>query len=133
MAHQAHHLPWHTLASNFKFSVNNPRFDGKTNLFPRYREDQSKKLLHFINAFEQTIDNFTTSERAKWQPEYTVPATDDVVISATTARRIRKTIREVQASREPFQRSFHYDMSVPFETRKYTHVIFSRSSKVHGP
>jgi hypothetical protein len=92
MAHQAHHLPWETLASNFKFSISNRRYGYKTNLFPLYHEDQTKRLLYFLNAFNQTLRDFSDSERTKYSLEYTAPEPDDVVLTLTTARKIKKTL-----------------------------------------
>jgi hypothetical protein len=92
MAHQAHHLPWETLASNLKFSISKRRYGYKTNLFPLYHEDQTKRFLYFLNAFTRTLRDFSASERAKYSLEYTVPEPDDVVITSATASRIRETL-----------------------------------------
>jgi hypothetical protein len=70
MSHQAHHLPWQILASNFKFVYENRRYNGYTNLYPLHRPGQGKQLTHFTKVFAQTSEDFARRERAKYPEKY---------------------------------------------------------------
>ncbi|KIJ66695.1 hypothetical protein HYDPIDRAFT_149566 [Hydnomerulius pinastri MD-312] len=67
--HQAHTIPWNTLASNLVFIKDNPqRTPRMTNIFARNRATQGKELNHFTRVFAKTISTFSHTERAKIPP-----------------------------------------------------------------
>ncbi|OAX82083.1 hypothetical protein ACJ72_03569 [Emergomyces africanus] len=114
MAHQAHNLPWQTLTSNFKYVPENPHYLWKTVSYwgkrahspPAYNWYQTKQLTYFANAFEHTIEAFSSSERAKYPTveednESGTHALDNEseYISAATARKIEATLQRFRHAR----------------------------------
>ncbi|KAJ6030297.1 uncharacterized protein N7446_000642 [Penicillium canescens] len=69
MAHQAHSLPWHTLAANFE-----QRRVGKHKylLAPLNKPHQGKQITHFTVAFARALTEFSTTERRKYSPAINV-------------------------------------------------------------
>ena len=69
MAHQAHALPWNTLASHFKYYFSchsNPqRFD----IYPLQKPTQTKELSYFAKVFSKQIQEFSNTERAKYESQ----------------------------------------------------------------
>ncbi|CAI6332587.1 unnamed protein product [Periconia digitata] len=94
MAHQAHAIPWHTLADHLKFTPNNSRYLDITNLYPRCKPDQGKQLQHFARVFASVLTEYSVVERRKYAAEYTAPEDSEVIISDTTAKNIEKVMRE---------------------------------------
>ena len=98
MAHQAHNIPWQTLADNFKYIYQNPRHKYTTNLYPLNKAGQSKRLIHFTNAFAKSLEEFSLSERAKYPAQYEPPEPEDIVLSHTTVRTIKDTVQKYRQS-----------------------------------
>lgn len=71
MAHQAHAIPWNTLASNYKFSyqfsARHPVFPRQKDIFRRGKEREITELKYFCRALSQQIREFATSQRAKFK------------------------------------------------------------------
>jgi hypothetical protein len=73
MAHQAHSLPWNTLASNLKYRIShhhggsNPKhLPLKPDIWPLNKPNQEKELAYFTQAFAKHIQEFSETERAKY-------------------------------------------------------------------
>ncbi|OAT07172.1 hypothetical protein BDBG_03268 [Blastomyces gilchristii SLH14081] len=65
MAHQAHNLPWNTLAAKFKYMPKNPRYQWKTNIYPsQARPSRATDLL--CQCLRTNHRGFSASERAKY-------------------------------------------------------------------
>jgi hypothetical protein len=94
MAHQAHAIPFQSLADNLKFVPANTRYLGITNLYPRSKPGQAKQLQHFARAFARTLGEYAAIERKKYAAEYTVPEDDEIIISDATADNIHNVVRE---------------------------------------
>lgn len=94
MAHQAHALPWQTLANNFKFVHANSRYRGRTDLYPRFKDGQGNQLQHFAKVFARLMDDFSKQERAKYPADVTPPEPGEVFIPDSTVKRIAKTVKE---------------------------------------
>jgi hypothetical protein len=65
MAHQAHSLPWNTLASNLKYRIShhhggsNPKhLPLKPDIWPLNKPNQEKELAYFTQAFAKHIQEF---------------------------------------------------------------------------
>lgn len=72
--HQEHNIPWNTLASNFKYIYENPAFTPRrTALFPRDLPNQASQVTHFSKALENTITEFSRTERAKYPETFKCP------------------------------------------------------------
>jgi hypothetical protein len=95
MAHQAHALPWQTLADSFKFVHANVRYQCKTNLYPRFKPGQGKQLQHFARVFARVLEDYSMIERQKYNPNYSAPGlTDEILIPDATLSNIRNVVRE---------------------------------------
>jgi hypothetical protein len=81
MAHQAHNLPWQTLASNLKFVHDNNSYEGRTNLYPKFKPEQGKQLTYFAKAFAKTVKGFSRTERDKYPKEYNLLEPENIIIS----------------------------------------------------
>lgn len=63
MAHQAHHMPWVSLASNFGHTkTSNGTFDIRALDKP----GQPKSLIHFAKTFAKTLREYSQAERRKY-------------------------------------------------------------------
>ncbi|KAF2256990.1 hypothetical protein BU26DRAFT_33308 [Trematosphaeria pertusa] len=93
MAHQAHALPWQTLADNFKFVYANTKYYGRTNLYPCLKPGQGKQLQHFARVFARLMDDFSAQELEKYPDELTPPTDDEIFIPDSTVKRISKTVK----------------------------------------
>ncbi|PVH95691.1 hypothetical protein DM02DRAFT_507128, partial [Periconia macrospinosa] len=94
MAHQAHAIPWQTLADNLKFTPASARYLGITNLYPRSKPGQAKQLQHFARVFARVLCEYAAIERKKYAAEYTPPRDDEVIISDTSFRNIENVVKE---------------------------------------
>jgi hypothetical protein len=92
MAHQAHSIPWQTLADNLKFVHCNPRNHGITNLYSRRRPNQGKELQYFANGFARALTKYSAIERKKHTCSFTLPAPEERVISKTAVTRMAATV-----------------------------------------
>jgi hypothetical protein len=76
MAHQAHNIPWNSIASKLKYihQYNNARGEGslidptnrRTDLYPIEGQDQDKSYVYFVSAFIKILNEFIDSERRKY-------------------------------------------------------------------
>lgn len=91
MAHQAHNIPWKSLADNFNYRYEFKRLKSPgymTNLFPIERKNFDKNLQYFCKAFSRTLEEHTQAERPK-HAELIPPLDDDEeIFSRATARKI---------------------------------------------
>ncbi|KAJ6060671.1 hypothetical protein N7444_002525 [Penicillium canescens] len=96
MAHQAHSLPWHTLAANFE-----QRRVGKHKylLAPLNKPHQGKQITHFTVAFARALTEFSTTERRKYSPAINVRTSiedDDDVVSETAIQGLNDLFYQVR-------------------------------------
>lgn len=93
MAHQAHSIPWHTLADNLIFRHCSPRNLGVTNLYLRKaRSHQNEELRYFIIGFVRALSSYSVIERRKYDASPVAPALDEEVISPDAVRKMAGTI-----------------------------------------
>lgn len=92
MAHQAHSIPWQTLADNLKFMHCNPRNHGITNMYLRKRVNQDKELQYFANGFARALTDYATVERMKYKLFPIPPEPDERVISEAAVRNMAATV-----------------------------------------
>ena len=95
MAHQAHNLPWNTLADNFKFVYANARYKNCTNLYPRFKPGQGSQLQHFARVFARVLDSSSSQERQKFPnaEDADQDEPDELFISPAAASRIARTVK----------------------------------------
>lgn len=95
MAHQAHSLPWHTLAANF-----DQRQVGKRKyLAPLNKPHQGKQITHFTVAFARALSEFSATERRKYSPAIDARTSiedDDDVVSETAMQRLNDLFYQVR-------------------------------------
>ncbi|KAJ5100167.1 hypothetical protein N7532_007168 [Penicillium argentinense] len=96
MAHQAHSLPWHTLAANF-----DQRRGGKHKYFlaPLNKPHQGKQITHFTVAFARALTEFSATERRKHSPAINVRTSiedDDEVVSEIAIQRLNDLFYQVR-------------------------------------
>ncbi|KAJ5097816.1 hypothetical protein N7532_004817 [Penicillium argentinense] len=96
MAHQAHSLPWHTLAANFE-----QRRVGKCKylLAPLNKPRQGKQITHFTVAFARALTEFSATERCKYSPAINVRTSiedDDDIVSETAIQRLNDLFYQVR-------------------------------------
>ncbi|KAJ4297975.1 hypothetical protein N0V90_005874 [Kalmusia sp. IMI 367209] len=123
MAHQAHNLPWQTLADHFKFVYQSRKYEGRTNLYPCFKPGQGKQLHHFARVFARVIDEFSASERKKYDEDLTPPTNDEIFISDTTKKRTAKTVRWYKTYNETYRYSISKGDLELIEERKASHWI----------
>ncbi|KAF7592794.1 hypothetical protein BBP40_012476 [Aspergillus hancockii] len=73
--HLDHKIPWNTVSSHFAFIKENP-YKHRENDFvihDRLADRQSAELNHFTRALISTIEEFSTTERAKYPPPADLP------------------------------------------------------------
>lgn len=94
MAHQAHSIPWQTLADNLKYLHCSPRNHGVTNLYLRKTKDvqQVKELKYFVRGFVKALEDYSAVERRKYEAEPRVPEVDEMVVSDAAVGRMAKTV-----------------------------------------
>jgi hypothetical protein len=93
MAHQAHALPWQTIADHFKFVYKKRAYYGRTNLYPCFKRDQGSQLQHFARVFARLMDHASAQEREKYPEELIPPEEEEIFIPDHTTKRIEKTIK----------------------------------------
>ncbi|GLB40691.1 hypothetical protein LshimejAT787_0805620 [Lyophyllum shimeji] len=85
--HQEHTIPWNALASNFKFSRDDPHFTPRrTALFPRNLPNQAQALNHFVRVLQTTITTFSETERAKYPASFDAPTSGRLFSDELRAR-----------------------------------------------
>ena len=101
MAHQAHNIPWNSLAASLKYvyqhknargqgSVPDP-MDRRTDLFLIDESGTGKLYTYFIRAFVNTVEEFIETERRKYPPFSEIqPFQDEEIFGSTTIAAIRK-------------------------------------------
>ena len=104
MAHQAHNIPWNTLASHFQYAFESRKSGHRTNLVSRKSPQLGKQLEYFIKAFARTVREFSATQRAKYDPDLEVlPSFHERVIPGETEVIIR---RSWEYSRTVSERNF---------------------------
>ncbi|KAK6858642.1 hypothetical protein PG995_005206 [Apiospora arundinis] len=68
MAHQAHALPWNTLASHFQYTYSFRHHPQRKDIFARGKANQTKEIDYFCRTFAARIQEFAKTERAKYSP-----------------------------------------------------------------
>ncbi|KAK8877513.1 hypothetical protein PGQ11_002459 [Apiospora arundinis] len=69
MAHQAHALPWNTLASQYKFKVSYTHEPQRKDIFPVEKGGDTKEIDFFCRALAERVKEFAATERAKYKPQ----------------------------------------------------------------
>ncbi|KAK7972539.1 hypothetical protein PG988_006673 [Apiospora saccharicola] len=69
MAHQAHALPWNTLAKHYKYKVSYVHEPQRKDIFPAEKGSDSKEIDYFCRALAQRVQEFAETERAKYRPQ----------------------------------------------------------------
>lgn len=95
MAHQAHAIPWQTLADKLKYMHCSPRNHDITNLYLRKTKDknQGRQLQYFVKGFTRALKEYSGIERGKYDKEPTVPDQHEIVISDDAVSKMSKTLR----------------------------------------
>jgi hypothetical protein len=93
MAHQAHVLPWQTIADHFKFVYKHKTYHKRTNLYPCFKPGQGKQLQHFARVFARHVNDASTQERKQYPEELLPPEHEEVFIPDSTVKRIAKTVK----------------------------------------
>ncbi|KAF1951106.1 hypothetical protein CC80DRAFT_576179 [Byssothecium circinans] len=118
MAHQAHVLPWHTIADHFRFVYANKQSNGRTNLYPTFKPGQGKQLQQFAQDFATLINHASTQERRRY-PEHLLPPTEDeLFIPDTTAKHVAKTVASYKLPDNPSTRQDERAQVLKDEERK---------------
>lgn len=94
MAHQAHAIPWQTLADNLKYLHCSPRDHGTTNLYLHKSKDQNqgKQIHYFVGGFTRALSEYSAIERKKYDADPSPPARNEQLFSEATVRRMSKTV-----------------------------------------
>lgn len=71
MAHQAHALPWNTLASNVKCRFSHTHEPKRKDIFALGLEKEEREVDYFSRALAQRVAEFSQTERAKFAPQAT--------------------------------------------------------------
>lgn len=87
MAHQPDKLPWDLLASNLEYQERR-----WPNLHVRGAQGQMRAFKDFVDAFEQTLEEATRAERARYAARYEPPDYDDLLIDDGVALKIAPTV-----------------------------------------
>ncbi|KAL0944382.1 uncharacterized protein CTRU02_202269 [Colletotrichum truncatum] len=90
--HQAHNIPWNILSSNFKYSYCQRGHEGRTNLYPLFKERQGKELHYFIEAFRKNLASHADVELRKYEDTAAVLEPEDILITDDVMKRIRSTV-----------------------------------------
>jgi hypothetical protein len=113
MAHQAHNIPWHSLADNFEYVFSNDRHGSITNLYPRNLPKQSGNLKYFVEAFARNVEAHSTTSRPQYATSEKPPERDDVVISDAFLSRmspfLKYVIPQETSSRSCLNKSTTFD------------------------
>ncbi|KAL3427738.1 hypothetical protein PVAG01_01247 [Phlyctema vagabunda] len=122
MAHQAHALPWKTLAANLvykKIYRPNTMDQSEEMIIPLDKESQAKELAYFGRGLAKQIQEFGASERAKYKPQayYVTRATEwtnsafpnDEVATEASAVETRKQHKKEKLNSKPEARMVYSD------------------------
>ncbi|KAK8023771.1 hypothetical protein PG993_011837 [Apiospora rasikravindrae] len=69
MAHQAHALPWNTLAKHYQYKMSYTHEPQRKDIFPAESGGDSKEIDYFCRALAQRVQEFAETERAKYRPQ----------------------------------------------------------------
>ncbi|KAK8017902.1 hypothetical protein PG991_007092 [Apiospora marii] len=69
MAHQAHALPWNTLASHFKYKMSYHDHPQRKDIFRSEKGEASKEIEYFCRALAKRVQEFAETGRAKFRPQ----------------------------------------------------------------
>lgn len=69
MAHQAHALPWNTLAAQYKYKMSYHDHPQRKDIFRADKGEASKEVDYFGRALAQRVQEFAATERAKFPPQ----------------------------------------------------------------
>ncbi|KAK7946285.1 uncharacterized protein PG986_010606 [Apiospora aurea] len=69
MAHQAHALPWNTLAEHYKYKMSYTHEPQRKDIFPDDKGSDSKEIDFFCRALAARVQEFAATERAKYRPQ----------------------------------------------------------------
>jgi hypothetical protein len=99
MAHQAHTIPWQTLADNLVYLHCTPRNNGITNLYLRKTKDpnQAKRIRHFVRGFARTLCAYSNIERKKYALDPTPPDLDEIIIPDSAVQKMAKTVLQYKS------------------------------------
>ncbi|KAF2689205.1 hypothetical protein K458DRAFT_125172 [Lentithecium fluviatile CBS 122367] len=100
MAHQAHALPWQTIADHFKFVYKNRKYNDRTNLYPCFKPGQGKQLQHFARVFARVMGHASAQERKNYPDELIPPEDDEIFIPDSSLKRIAKTVKYYKTLRQ---------------------------------
>ncbi|KAK8074104.1 hypothetical protein PG994_005003 [Apiospora phragmitis] len=67
MAHQAHALPWNTLAAHYKYKYSYNHEPQRKDIFPVDKD--TKVIDYFCRALAKRVQEFAETERAKYRPQ----------------------------------------------------------------
>ncbi|KAH6670310.1 hypothetical protein F5X68DRAFT_215728 [Plectosphaerella plurivora] len=118
--HQAHNIPWATVAGHFRYVHAPRRYDERTNIYPRFLDGQGKTIHYFINAIARNIASHADLEEPKTpsieplDPDTTL-LTPDVV--ARLAPSLRHASKELAGWWDDFSEDDNTKPSIP---PKYT-------------
>jgi hypothetical protein len=100
MAHQAHTIPWQTLADNLIYLHCPPRNNGIANLYLRKTKDphQGKRIRHFVRGFARALCTYSIVERKKYAPDPTPPELDEIIIPESAVRKMAKTVLKYKSN-----------------------------------
>ncbi|KAK8037638.1 hypothetical protein PG991_000984 [Apiospora marii] len=69
MAHQAHALPWNTLAKHYKYMISHVHEPHRKDIFPAEKGIDNKEIDYFCRALAQRVQEFAATERAKYRSQ----------------------------------------------------------------
>lgn len=69
MAHQAHALPWNTLASQYKYMMSYHVHPQRKDIFRTGKVEENKEIDYFCRALAKRVQAFAETERAKFKPQ----------------------------------------------------------------
>lgn len=94
--HQPHSIPWEDLTSNLEWVAASPCHENGTNLHPRFKANQGKKLTRFVNAFARNVDEQATRARREYPEEYDPPDNNDIILDDDVVRRITPAVHRMR-------------------------------------
>ena len=118
MAHQAHNIPWHSLADNLEYVFSNAQHGGVTNLYPRNLPKQNGNLKHFVEAFAQNVETHSRTSRPKYATFEVPPAADDIVIDDAFLARMSPFLKYVRLKEERYESRLPTTFTFDPERRK---------------
>ncbi|KAH8742506.1 hypothetical protein F5883DRAFT_68051 [Diaporthe sp. PMI_573] len=93
--HQAHNIPWATAASHLKCSRHIRTHNDRTNLTPRYRDNQGKELTYFVNAFVKNLKQHADDEMKKYPASVEPLDPNTTIISDRAFKRLSLSLPHI--------------------------------------